>query len=74
MKDLEVVTIDENQYLVLKEVKHDDISYLYLSNINDEEDTLIRKTDKKDKDMILPLENEQEFEIACNLLLKHTMI
>lgn len=74
MKDLEVVTIDDNQYLVLKEVKHDDISYLYLSNINDEEDTLIRKTDKKDKDMILPLESEQEFEIACNLLLKHTMI
>ena len=74
MKDLEVVTIDGIDYVILKEVKHEDISYLYLSNINDEEDTLIRKTDKDNKDLILPLENDQEFELACNLLLKYTMI
>ncbi len=74
MKDLEVVTIDGTDYVIIKEVKHEDISYLYLSNINDEEDTLIRKTDKEDKDLILPLENDQEFELACNLLLKYTMI
>ena len=74
MRDLEVVKIEGNSYVIIKEVKHGNTSYLYLSNINDEEDTLIRKMDEKEKDMIIPLENDQEFELACNLLLKHTMI
>ena len=71
MKDLEVITINDNDYFIINEVKKDGISYLYLSNVNDEEDTLIRKTKKNDPDTILPLENEQEFEIACNLLLQY---
>ena len=74
MKDLEVITIDGEDYLILKEVKHENVSYFYLSNINNEEDTLIRKSDKKDKDLLVPLESDMEFELACNLLLKHIMI
>lgn len=73
MKDLEVEVIDINDtsYIVLKEVKYKDTSYLYLSNINDEEDTMIRKTDGE---MIVPLASEEEFEIACNLLVKEGLI
>ena len=74
MKDLEVITIDGEDYLILKEVKHENVSYFYLSNVNNEEDTLIRKSDKKDKDLLVPLESDMEFELACNLLLKHIMI
>ena len=74
MKDLEVITIDGDDYLILKEVKHENISYFYLSNVNNDEDTLIRKSDKKDKDLLVPLESDMEFELACNLLLKHIMI
>ena len=69
-KDLEVITIDDKDYAVIKEVSHESNTYLYLSNILDEEDTLIRKIDKNDKDLVIPLESDQEFEIACNLLLK----
>ncbi|MBQ3297838.1 MAG: hypothetical protein IJG97_03435 [Bacilli bacterium] len=71
MKDLELVEINNNSYVVLKEVKHKDTSYLYLSNINDEEDIMIRKTEG---DMIIPLASEEEFEIACNLLIKQGLI
>lgn len=71
MKDVEVVEIDNTTYMILKEVNHKDTSYLYLSNINDEDDMLIRKV--KD-DMIIPLENEEEFEIASNLLVKEGLI
>ena len=67
MKDLEVIDIDDKSYLILKEVTKNDKTYLYLSNINDEEDTLIRKLEK---DVILPLESDKEFELACNLFVK----
>lgn len=74
MKELEVITIDENDYFVIKEIKLDSVSYLYLSNVNDEEDRLIRKINLDDPNTLLPLQNEEEFEKACNLLLKHVMI
>lgn len=70
MKDLEVVVIDDVEYFVIKEVKKGDISYLYLSNVDDYEDTLIRKVHKDDTNMMLPLESEKEFELACNLFLR----
>ena len=71
MKEVEVIEINDTNYVVLKEVKHDNTSYLYLTNINDEEDIMIRKT--KDDDVI-PLESEEEFEIACNLLVKEGLL
>ena len=71
MKELEVIEINNASYVVLKEIAHNDTSFLYLSNINDEEDTMIRKTDG---DMLVPLASEEEFEIACNLLVKEGLI
>lgn len=67
MRELEVIDIDDKSYLILKEVTKNDKTYLYLSNINDEEDTLIRKMEDSN---ILPLENDKEFELACNLFIK----
>ena len=71
MKEFEVVEINAMSYIILKEVTYKETSYLYLSNINDEEDTLIRKAEG---DMIIPLTSEEEFEIACNLLIKQGLI
>ena len=67
MKELKVVEIDDKSYLILKEATKNDKTFLYLSNINDDEDTLIRKIED---DNILPLENDTEFELACNLFIK----
>lgn len=73
MKEMEVEAIEINgtDYMIIKEIKHKNTSYLFLSNINDEEDTMIRKTDG---DMLVPLASEEEFEIACNLLVKEGLI
>ena len=67
-KDFEVVTIDDKDYIIIDEITHEDNTFLYLSNTTNEDDTLIRKMEK---DMIIPLKDEKEFEIACNLLLKN---
>ena len=70
-KELEVITIDNKDYVVIEEVKHNNKTFLYLSNIINDEDTLIRKLDENDKNNVLPLQDEQESEIACNLLFKN---
>lgn len=70
MKELDVVTINEQDYVVLKECTKNNKTYLYLSNINDDDDTLIRKVDENDKNTVIPLESENEFELACNLFIK----
>lgn len=66
-KELEVVEIDDKTYFILKEATSNNKTYLYLSNINDEEDTLIRKLEDTN---VLPLEDDKEFEVACNLFIK----
>ena len=69
-KELEVITIDDKDYVIIEEVDHENDKYLYLSNVIDEEDTLIRKINKDDENTVLPLKDESEFELACNLLFK----
>jgi hypothetical protein len=69
-KELEVITIDDKDYVIIEEVDHENDKYLYLSNVIDEEDTLIRKINKDDENKVLPLRDENEFELACNLLFK----
>ena len=69
-KEVEVITIDNKDYAVIEEVNHNDNTFLYLANVIDEEDTLIRKVDQNDEDTVLPLKDDKEFELACNLLFK----
>lgn len=66
-KEVEVIDIYDKQYIIVKEVLHNDISYFFLSNVNDSDDTMIRKSDKNDKDLIVPLSGDDEYELACLL-------
>lgn len=70
-KEIEIIEIDEKEYCVINEVTYKEKTFLYLSNILDEEDTLIRKVSQEDKNTVVPLQDENEFEIACNLLCKN---
>lgn len=72
MKELEVIEIDGIKYGIIKEAKHNDTIYLYLANINNLEDTLIRK--QKENGDVIPLDSEKEFDLACSLLLKESLI
>ncbi len=63
--ETDVYTIDEKNYLLVDKI----YNYLYLSNEDDEEDTLILKEDINNSDNFLPLDNEEEFKNALSLFL-----
>ena len=70
-KEVEVITLGDKEYYILNEVKHNEVTYIYLSNVIDRDDTLIRKSSKDDEDMYIPLQSEEEFELACLLLFRN---
>lgn len=70
-KEVEVITLGDKEYYILNEVKHNGVTYIYLSNVIDRDDTLIRKSSKDDLDMYIPLQSEEEFELACLLLFRN---
>lgn len=70
-KKLEVITLGDKDYFILNEVKRNGVTYIYLSNVEDRDDTLIRKSSKDDDSIFIPLETEEEFELACLLLFRH---
>ena len=69
-KELEVITLGDKDYYILNEVKRNGVTYIYLSNVLDRDDTLIRKSSKDDEELFIPLETEEEFELACLLLFR----
>ena len=46
---LEVLDINNKKYMVLNELSDDNETYVYLSNIKNPKDFVVRKVDKKDK-------------------------
>ena len=54
MKDIEVITIDNKKYAILNEVEEANTTYVYLSNIDDEDEfylatlLLFKGVEKKD--------------------------
>ena len=72
-RELDVVTIDGVNYLILEKIDYNDNSYVYLSNVMDMNDTLIKKIDINDSKVVVPLDDENEFELACNLFLKYML-
>ena len=61
--ELDVYTIDNKNYLLIDKI----YNYLYLSNEENEEDTLILKEDVNNK--LLPLDNDEELKNALSLFL-----
>lgn len=61
--ELDVYTIDNKNYLLIDKI----YNYLYLSNEENKEDTLILKEDINNK--LLPLDNEEELKNALSLFL-----
>lgn len=67
-KDLEIVNIEDIDYAILKEVTYKNNIYLYLSNIDNPTDVFIRKSLVDNKLEVIPLENDDEFNLACALI------
>lgn len=63
--ELDVYTVDNKNYLLIDKINN----YLYLSNEEDEEDTLILKKDINNTEKLLPLDNEEEVKQALSLFI-----
>lgn len=70
MKDVEIINIDNKKYAIVNEAQDEGTTYIYLSNIDDPEDIMIRKSSKEDKNEYIPLDDEDEFHLATLLLFK----
>ena len=66
MEEVEIYSFDNKDYVLVTKID----SYLYLSNEKDPRDMMIRKEDINDHDLLLPLEDDDEFEKALLLLTK----
>lgn len=66
--ELEIIEIDNQEYYVLTELQGQTEKYLYLSNVNDEDDVFLRKADKNNSDIVIPLESDEELIEATTLL------
>jgi len=67
--DVDVYTIDGNDYLLLKKEEYNNNTYFFLSNKDDEDDFLIRKIDNNDPNYLIPLDDEKEvLEIIKNFI------
>lgn len=60
---------DKNNYYITKEIENNDITYIYLTNSKDFSNFCIRKKNKDD--ILIPLDDEQEFNKALNLFLEN---
>lgn len=72
MKELEVITIGKKDYCIIREVDEDSNHYVFLSNVVNPADIMIRKSTIEDPDYYVPLENEDEYYLANLLLFKDT--
>lgn len=60
MIDIDVYTINGEDYYLLAEEVIKGVSYLYLSKVDDENVFMFRKRDIDDAEILLTLDNEEE--------------
>lgn len=62
---------DGIEYMILDEIDSDVNTYVYLTNIEDEEDFCIRKVDNsRNSQLLVGLDNDEEFDKALLLFTK----
>lgn len=69
MDEVEIYSFDNKDYVLVTKID----SYLYLSNEKDPRDMMIRKEDVNNPDLLLPLEDDEEFKHALLLLTRRKL-
>lgn len=70
MVDVDVMTIDGTDYVLVNQLEEENVTYIYLSNIDDPNDIVIRKSSSDNKELFIPLDDEDEYFLANLLLFK----
>lgn len=65
--EIEYVIIDNNRFGIINEVKYENTTYVYLANLEDPTDQLIRKYTTENQDDLFPLDSDAEFDFALTL-------
>ncbi|MDE5586887.1 MAG: hypothetical protein K2I72_00780 [Bacilli bacterium] len=65
---------DNEMYAVIDTIPYNDGTYIYFSNIKDEDDLCIRKQLKKDTEtLLIGLDNKEEVDFALQLLVQKNL-
>ncbi len=67
MQEIEYFEIDGKEYMIAGEIDDNSMIYYFLINLNDKKDFMIKKAIASDAEMLLPLDNEFEFDRTINL-------
>ena len=67
MQEIEYFEIDNKEYMIAGEIEDNSIIYYFLINLADKKDFMIKKAMATDAEMLLPLDNEFEFDRTINL-------
>lgn len=68
MKEIEVVELEGIEYMIIRELVIDGITYIHLAKVEDPEDFCIRKIQIIDgEEMIVGLDNKEEFDMALEV-------
>ena len=65
--EIEYIIIDDKRFGIIKEKKFKDITYVYLANLEDPTDQLIRKYTETNNEDLVALETDSEFDFALQL-------
>ncbi len=68
MREVEIYTIDDQEYMLLDKITKNNDTYLYFSSITEGNNYIIRKLDKNDSNIMIPLDSEEEVKKAILLL------
>lgn len=68
MVDVDIYDIDGKEYMLLDRITKKKSTYLYLSNIAEGNDFIIRKLNPKNEEEMIPLKDEEEVQKAILLL------
>lgn len=65
-KEFEMVTLEDGkEYVIIEEITENDVTYVYLTNVEDETDFCIRKViDEQTGKMLIGLSDNNEFDKA----------
>lgn len=68
MVDVDIYDIDGKEYMLLDRITQKNSTYLYLSNVEEGNDFIIRKINPKNEEEMMPLKDEEEVKKAILLI------
>lgn len=73
MVDVDVYVLNDEEYYLMAEEVINDVSYLYLSKVDDEDEFMFRKRDKEDPEVLVTLDSEEEVRMVALVFAKKVL-